>query len=63
MGPGKRGEKTETRVVQMKGAQMKMSKPKVTSGLFDRSVTGTSLKLKCCGMYKMDAFSSPKIDK
>ncbi|ROI64798.1 hypothetical protein DPX16_3345 [Anabarilius grahami] len=28
MGPGKRGEKTETRVVQMKGAQMKMSKPK-----------------------------------
>lgn len=61
-GPGKRGEKTETRV-QMKGAQMKMSKPEVTSVLFDRYATGPSLKLKCCGMYKLDAFSSPKIDK
>lgn len=61
MGPGKRGEETETRV-QMKEAEMKMSKPKVTSGLFDRSVAGPSLKLKCFGMYKLDAFGSLMID-
>lgn len=59
-GPGKRGEETETRV-QMKEA--KMSKAKVTSGLFDRYVAGPSVKLKCFGMYKLDAFGSLMIDK
>lgn len=47
----------------MKEAKMKMSKPKVTSGLFDRYVAGPSLKLKCFGMHKLDAFGSLMIDK
>lgn len=47
----------------MKEAKMKMSKAKVTSGLFDRYVAGPSVKLKCFGMYKLDAFGSLMIDK